>query len=226
MQNVQYIYYNPLHVSSNIFLSLRRLNCINTASGMSLSVSDLSVHRLRKNSLVLSQSVQWTVTYWQWHTRCCINTIWSTVDEQDIAQNMSRIVIIVLKICASSWPLAKVILRCTVSETSKQENLVSHLSSLSSTDHHIPSSRNHTNENWAWIVMVCVLFNDTVRVWNYTPISSDTDSVVKWHTNIHHRPIHAQFCLSGFVKTEIQIFAIWMHSKMFCDCGACSQFVI
>ena len=30
----QYIYYNPLHVSSNILLILRRSNCINTASGI------------------------------------------------------------------------------------------------------------------------------------------------------------------------------------------------
>ena len=43
-------------------------------------------------------------------TRCCINTIWPPEDEQDIAWNMCMysIVINVLKICASSWSLAKV----------------------------------------------------------------------------------------------------------------------
>jgi hypothetical protein len=43
-------------------------------------------------------------------TRCCINTIWPPEDEQDIVRNMYmyRIVINVLKICASSWSLAKV----------------------------------------------------------------------------------------------------------------------
>jgi len=29
-----------------------------------------------------------TVTYWEWRTRCCINTIWPPEDEQDIARNM------------------------------------------------------------------------------------------------------------------------------------------
>ena len=41
-------------------------------------------------------------------TRCRINTIWPPEDEQDIARNMWRIVINVLKICASNWSLAKV----------------------------------------------------------------------------------------------------------------------
>ena len=54
--------------------------------------------------------------------RCCMNTIWPPEDEQDIARNIYiyRIVINVLKICASSWSLSKVILRCTVTEISKQ----------------------------------------------------------------------------------------------------------
>jgi hypothetical protein len=43
-------------------------------------------------------------------TRCCITTIWPPEDEQDIARNMYmyRILINLLKICASSWSLAKV----------------------------------------------------------------------------------------------------------------------
>ena len=42
-------YYNPLHVSSNSVLIIRRSNCINTASGIVLSVSDRPVCRLRRN---------------------------------------------------------------------------------------------------------------------------------------------------------------------------------
>jgi len=33
-QIFKYIYYNPVHVSSNILLILRRSSCINTASGI------------------------------------------------------------------------------------------------------------------------------------------------------------------------------------------------
>jgi hypothetical protein len=45
-----YLYDDSLHVhvSSNILLILRRSNCINTAS--SVSVSDRPVHRSKKNS--------------------------------------------------------------------------------------------------------------------------------------------------------------------------------
>ena len=31
---LKYVYYSPLHVSSNVVLIIRRSNCINTASGM------------------------------------------------------------------------------------------------------------------------------------------------------------------------------------------------
>ena len=44
------IYYcNPLHVSSNTVIIIRRSNCINTASGMVFSVSDRAVCRLRRS---------------------------------------------------------------------------------------------------------------------------------------------------------------------------------
>ena len=36
-------YCNPLHVSSNTVLIIRRPNCINTASGIVLSISDRPV---------------------------------------------------------------------------------------------------------------------------------------------------------------------------------------
>ena len=67
----------------------------------SLSVSDRPVHRLRKN---LSQPVHQT------DTRCCINTIWPPEDEQDIflkhvhVEDRNKCI----KICVSSWSLAKV----------------------------------------------------------------------------------------------------------------------
>jgi len=41
---IQYVYfYNPLHVSINTVLIIRRSNCINTASGIVLSVNDRPV---------------------------------------------------------------------------------------------------------------------------------------------------------------------------------------
>ena len=49
MHNYVY-YYNPLHVSSNIVLIIRRSNCINTASGIVFSISDRPVCRLRRNN--------------------------------------------------------------------------------------------------------------------------------------------------------------------------------
>ena len=36
-----FYYYNPLHVSGNSVLIIRRSNCVNTISGIVLSVSDL-----------------------------------------------------------------------------------------------------------------------------------------------------------------------------------------
>jgi len=46
----QYVfhYYNPLHVSSNIVLIIRRSYCINTASGIVFCVSDRPVCKLRR----------------------------------------------------------------------------------------------------------------------------------------------------------------------------------
>jgi hypothetical protein len=76
-----------------------------------------------------------------------------------------------------------------------------------------------------FIVKVCVLFNDIICVWNCRPIASDT----VWLSDTQTITIDLftpTFCLSGFVKTEIQMFAIWMHSNMFCDGGTCSDFVI
>jgi len=75
----------------------------------SLSVNDRPVHSLRENSLNLCTGRSLTESD---DNRCCINAILPPEDEQDIARNMYmyRTVINVLKICASSWSLAKVII--------------------------------------------------------------------------------------------------------------------
>jgi hypothetical protein len=52
---IQYVYYyNPLNVSNNSVLIIRKSNCITTASGIVFSVSDLMVCRLRKNCFLLN----------------------------------------------------------------------------------------------------------------------------------------------------------------------------
>jgi hypothetical protein len=71
-QVFKYIYYNPLHVSSDILLILGRSNCINTASGIVTVIKGPSGAFLTGSD----------------DTRCCINTIWPPKDEQDIARNM------------------------------------------------------------------------------------------------------------------------------------------
>ena len=64
-------------------LIIRRSNCINTAS----------VIVLRK--WTSSEKVaQWTVTYTENYTRCCINKILPPDDEHSVAWNMLRIIII------------------------------------------------------------------------------------------------------------------------------------
>jgi hypothetical protein len=58
---LQYVHYNPLHVSSFTCSSSRGLNCIDAASGIVLPVSGRPVHR--------------TATDWEDDTICCISTI-------------------------------------------------------------------------------------------------------------------------------------------------------
>ena len=52
---------DPLHVSSNTLLIIRKSNCINTASGIVFSVSDRPVCRLRRNFL-LNLNTGWSLT--------------------------------------------------------------------------------------------------------------------------------------------------------------------
>jgi len=111
MTNLMHNYvhnYNPVHVSSNSVLIIRRSYCINTASGIIFSVSDRPVCRLR------------TVTYREYDTRCCINTIWRPDDEHRVARTMYRIIIINVSynvIVHQVGHLPTVIPGCTVSKT-------------------------------------------------------------------------------------------------------------
>ena len=58
---LQYVYYKPLYVSSNVVLIIRRLNCIDAASGIALSVSGRPLHGLRESSLA-----PWDVTIYSY----------------------------------------------------------------------------------------------------------------------------------------------------------------
>ena len=95
---ILFYYYNPIHVLSNSVLIIKRSDCINTASGIVFSVSDCPVCRLRRNwlgwvgvlfeSTVPSQPAHWTVSYRDYTTRCCINTIWPPDDEQSCLKHV------------------------------------------------------------------------------------------------------------------------------------------
>jgi hypothetical protein len=79
-----YVYFNSLHVSSNLVLIIRRINCINTTFG--ICHSDRLVCRSGRKSLptcILDRHLH-IVT----HTGCCIDTIDSPDDEHQFARNM------------------------------------------------------------------------------------------------------------------------------------------
>ena len=71
---------------------IRRLNCIDAASGIVLSVSGLSVHSLR----VLSQPVHRTASYWKWRYQMPHQYNWASWWLACNARNMLRIVVDVL----------------------------------------------------------------------------------------------------------------------------------
>jgi hypothetical protein len=75
-----YVYFNSLHVSSNLVLIIRRINCINTTSGM--CHSGRLVCRSGRNCIL--DGHLHTVT----HTGCCIDTIESPDDEHGVARKM------------------------------------------------------------------------------------------------------------------------------------------
>jgi len=66
------IYFNSLHVSSNLVLIIRKINCVNTTSGICHSVLVTVLCAGRKGT----------------YTRGCIDTIDSTDDEYEVARNM------------------------------------------------------------------------------------------------------------------------------------------
>ena len=70
------IYFNSLHVSSNLVLISRRINCINTTSGI--------CHPVSVNVSCAGRRQRHRVTY----TRGCIDTIDSPDDEHRVARNM------------------------------------------------------------------------------------------------------------------------------------------
>ena len=74
-----------------------------------------------KTCRFLSQPVHRTATYRCDDTRCCIIQIWPPDDEHIVLETCRGIQLTYYKrrICALSWLIAKIILRCTVSKTSK-----------------------------------------------------------------------------------------------------------
>ena len=87
-RNAHLLYFTirPLQSSTRFehyMLIIRRLNCIDAASGIILSVSGLSVHRLREDcaeQFCLNLRTERPVTESD-DTRCCINTIQPPDDE-------------------------------------------------------------------------------------------------------------------------------------------------
>jgi len=72
---LKYIYYNLLHISSNILLILRVWSCINTARGMvTLSKWPLGVQVEKEMQFFLNLCTERSLTESD-DTRCCINTI-------------------------------------------------------------------------------------------------------------------------------------------------------
>jgi hypothetical protein len=71
-----YVYFNSLHVSSNLVLIIRRISCMNTTSGVCHSVYELPD--------LQTEGHLHRVTY----TRCCIHTINSPDNEHGVARNM------------------------------------------------------------------------------------------------------------------------------------------
>jgi hypothetical protein len=112
------IYFYSLHVSSNLVLIIRRVNCINT-SVICHCVGDPSGMQVGSYPTCIPDGHLHRVTY----TRCCIDTIDSPNDEHKVAWNMSRIEINVYKRnFASSWLFCRIIPRCRVTRIFKKKS--------------------------------------------------------------------------------------------------------
>ena len=70
---LSYVYYSPLHVSSNIVLIIRRSNCINTASGI-VTVCKWPSGMQVEREFPLDVRIGRPLTESN-YTRCCISTV-------------------------------------------------------------------------------------------------------------------------------------------------------
>ena len=76
-------YFDSLHVSSNLVLIIRRVNCIDTTSVICHCVSDRLLCRSGRNPTCTPDGHLHRVTY-----NRCIDTIDSPDDEHKVARNM------------------------------------------------------------------------------------------------------------------------------------------
>jgi hypothetical protein len=132
-----YVYFNSLHVSSYLVLIIRRINCINTTSGICHSVCrwpssmqvgkeflpDLHTRRPPTQSDIY-QKLYWYNWFSWWWARGCSKHV------EDWNKHIRK------KNCASRWSFTRIIPRCTVNKTYKKAVFVG------SQQHsvHIPSS--------------------------------------------------------------------------------------
>ena len=107
--------FNSLHVSSNLLIIIRRINFINTISGIyhSVSVTVSCAGRKKKFPTCTLNSHQQRMTY----TRCCTDTIDSPDDEHEVARNMQRTEVNTQKrIMRQVGHLPRIITRCTANK--------------------------------------------------------------------------------------------------------------
>ena len=115
------IYFSSLHVSSNPVLIIRRINNIDTTSGICHCVGGRFVFRSENEE---NQYYRYNLWYFICHyvqvtyTRGCIVTIDSPDDEHRVARNIQRIEINTQKIIVRQvGHLPRIITRCTVNKT-------------------------------------------------------------------------------------------------------------
>jgi hypothetical protein len=112
------IYFNSLHVSSNLVLIIRRINCINTTSGICHSdVGDRFVCRLESSFSTCTRNGHrhqrniYQMLYWyNW-----FSWWWARVSSKHV-ENLNKYI---EKNFASSWSFIRIISRCTVNKIIK-----------------------------------------------------------------------------------------------------------
>ena len=87
------IYFNSLHVSSNLVLIIRRINCINTTSGICHTVS-VTVSCAGRRECDIYQMLYWYNWFSWWWARGCLKHV----------ENWNKYI---KKNCASSWSFTK-----------------------------------------------------------------------------------------------------------------------